>query len=297
MRYVATPASDPECQWYDHANCRKEFDIRNVNLSTGPNNGVEDSEVNPEDLDNDKYMSDDERDEDADGLTNYAEFLAYMQPAYWTGCYTKEKPYLVTYAGTDPTKPDSDGDGILDGADDQDHDDIPNLMEQSRFKASGHYDSKGSDCNAPDDLPELLHPDDYGRVNPFNPCLPDIGARGCPKVVLGEYAPFDGSPNWWSLAVADRALRSWTRSPPPAGFGLPNGKIGRRVLRVSLIMPAYNAAGHIGRPWVRGRATYGDWEVIVIDDCSTDRGRRRPAGHSDRVQVMRSPRNLGLRGR
>ena len=34
-----------------------------------------------------------------------------------------------TYAGTDLVDADTDGDGVRDGADDQDHDDIPNIME------------------------------------------------------------------------------------------------------------------------------------------------------------------------
>ena len=32
---------------------------------------------------------------------------------------------------------DSDGDGVRDGADDQDHDDVPNVMECSRVRAVG----------------------------------------------------------------------------------------------------------------------------------------------------------------
>ena len=39
------------------------------------------------------------------------------------------------YAGTKPFDADSDGDGILDGADDQDFDDVPNVMELSRSMA------------------------------------------------------------------------------------------------------------------------------------------------------------------
>ena len=38
-----------------------------------------------------------------------------------------ETPFHVTYAGTDIVDADSDGDGVRDGADDQDHDDIPNV--------------------------------------------------------------------------------------------------------------------------------------------------------------------------
>ena len=63
---------------------------------------------------------------------------------------------------------------MRDGADDSDHDDIPNLMELSRFAASG-----GSTATArvqggsgPAEAARHGPPDAYGRVNPFNPCLP-----------------------------------------------------------------------------------------------------------------------------
>ena len=59
-----------------------------------------------------------------------------MTPEYWTACYASEKPYTITYAGTDLVDADTDGDGVRDGADDQDHDDIPNVMELSRNAAS-----------------------------------------------------------------------------------------------------------------------------------------------------------------
>ncbi len=86
------------------------------------------------------WLSDDERDEDGDGLTNYDETHGRATPEYWTGCYTIERPYGVVYAGTSFVDPDSDGDGVLDGADDQDHDDVPNVMELSRNAASGEID-------------------------------------------------------------------------------------------------------------------------------------------------------------
>jgi hypothetical protein len=70
-----------------------------------------------------------------------------MSPGYWAGCYQSEQPSPLGYAGTDYLNPDSDGDGIRDGADDQDHDDIPNIMELSRISASGGLDDrKNRDC-------------------------------------------------------------------------------------------------------------------------------------------------------
>jgi hypothetical protein len=130
------------------------------------------------DFDSNLKLSDDERDEDADGLTNWDEVNGRMQPGFWSSCYQNEKPYTVSYPGTDPTDPDSDGDGVRDGADDQDHDDLPNIMEISRRAASGRplqgncrvEGGATQDTTAP-----------QGWVNPFNPCLPDVDSRACTR--------------------------------------------------------------------------------------------------------------------
>jgi hypothetical protein len=189
------------------------YDLRDVNLSGGaPDAG----EIAYADYDGNGKLADDERDEDADGVTNYDETHGRMTPEYWAGCY-KEKPYGIGYAGTRVDDSDSDGDGVLDGADDQDHDDVPNHMELSRFAASGEMDwQPGSPCRISDsieftevdlngdgkpDSAKLLHSNTWGRVNPFNPCLPATNSRTCTShpSLAGAGAPFDDSPNWLSL--------------------------------------------------------------------------------------------------
>jgi hypothetical protein len=154
------------------------------------------------DLDRDAYLSDNERDEDADGLTNYDESHGRMTPEYWAACYASESPFPVGQVATDVNDPDTDGDGVRDGADDQDHDDIPNVMELSRLAASGLWDAV-SPCVPLDGLPsppDTNHPDAYGRVNPFNPCLPAVWSRTCTRHPgEGAGAPFDGSLDWASL--------------------------------------------------------------------------------------------------
>jgi hypothetical protein len=200
--------------WYDTAS-RVAYDLRDASL----NGVVEASEQSLADRDGDTWISDDERDEDADGLSNLDELRGAMTAEFWTKCYAAsgESAFPVTYAGTDPTKADSDGDGIRDGADDQDHDDLPNVMELSRFEASGGFvdwHSRKGKCfveegllNGPDTdgdgtpNPVVRHLDsEYGRVNPFNPCLPFRFARTCPGgAEFGvKYAPYDDSP-WYSL--------------------------------------------------------------------------------------------------
>jgi hypothetical protein len=176
-------------------------------------NGVEESgfranyaweEVHYYDHDNDDWTTDNERDEDADGLTNYDETHGRLAfPGWWNTCYSIEAPFKVVYAGTNFIDPDSDGDGIRDGADDQDHDDVPNILELSRNMASGEDDTKpgGKICEPADGLPQppaTHHPNVYGRVNPFNGCLPSTAARTCDRHPVA-HAPFDGSPNWYAL--------------------------------------------------------------------------------------------------
>jgi hypothetical protein len=190
------------------------YDIRDANLSGG---APSPTEAQYFDFDGNGYMADDERDEDADGLTNYDESHGRATPQYWTGCYTMEAAHPIEFAGTNIADADTDGDGVRDGADDQDHDDLPNLMELSRYAASGLIDwQPGSHCRIADglefseidlngdgkpDAANLNHPNAYGRVNPFNPCLPAVNSRTCDSHpgMQGAGAPFDDSPNWLSL--------------------------------------------------------------------------------------------------
>jgi hypothetical protein len=189
------------------------YDIRDMDLDKV----LDPEEVYPSDVDRNSWVSDDERDEDADGLWNQLEVRGPLSSAgYWKACYSIEGPYPIEYAGTRVDDADTDGDGTLDGADDQDHDDLPNVMEVSRIRVSHLDDREGGVLCKPD--PEVLKPRDidgdgkpdkeilnhhtaYGRVNPFNPCLPFPDSRTCPRYqdVGGGYAPFDLSPNWVAI--------------------------------------------------------------------------------------------------
>jgi glycosyltransferase involved in cell wall biosynthesis len=64
---------------------------------------------------------------------------------------------------------------------------------------------------------------------------------------------------------------------------------------VSVIVPAYNAAGHIAEALESVRAqTVTDWEVVVCDDGSSDGTAAIANGFDERVRVIRSPANRGL---
>jgi hypothetical protein len=134
------------------------------------------------------WLSDDERDEDADGLTNQAESNGCMTPNLWKGLYDTETPYYVPYAGTELDDADSDGDGIRDGADDQDHDDVPNMMECSRSLAFS-----GAPHDPASYTPNATRPWQV-FVNPFNPCLPHPQSRTCKQIIIvGDpvWAPYN----------------------------------------------------------------------------------------------------------
>lgn len=197
-------------------------DIRDVNRNGGAPDGPDCAGQPREavyfDYDCDGFLSDDERDEDADGLTNYDESTGRARPEYWAACYAQEAVYDLPYSGTDLADEDSDGDGIRDGADDQDFDDLPNMMELSRMGASrgqvwdadgvgpnppvaypaGFDETDGTTCKPAEGLDPKAkrHADNYGKVNPFDPCDPNPNSRTCERhVALGS----EPDPDWWSL--------------------------------------------------------------------------------------------------
>jgi hypothetical protein len=123
-------------------------------------------------------LSDDEKDSDGDRLGNWDEAHGRMNPAFWPANYPGESQFspfyshLSTpmYVQPDYLDPDTDGDGVLDGDDDQDHDAINNVAELNRG-------------------PFMVHP--------YNPCLPDYTSATCPRFVAeGDalWAPFTQSP-------------------------------------------------------------------------------------------------------
>jgi IPT/TIG domain-containing protein len=134
------------------------------------------------DMDGDGWLSDDERDVDSDGLNNFNESVhGPMTFAWWQTFFPNERPFRTEYPGVDWLDPDSDGDTIPDGADDQDHDDISNLQETIGART-------GTPLYG-------LRPHDWW-IQPYNPCLPNPRSRVCPKhfpVAAESFPPYDGS--------------------------------------------------------------------------------------------------------
>lgn len=134
------------------------------------------------DINGDGLLTDDEKDVDNDGLSNWDEVHGRMVAGWWPAVYQSEKQYVGSPGasalyGTIVTDPDSDGDGILDGQDDQDHDGWSNYDELSRSR-------------------------DFGGgtrywVHPYNPCLPDYLSRTCTlhPPAQDPWAPFPLGPS------------------------------------------------------------------------------------------------------
>jgi hypothetical protein len=137
------------------------------------------------DLDKDGNLTDDERDFDGDGLSNMTEYNFRGTQNWWKAIAWYDQPHgdgtnhaysepwysIRAFSDVDPVDADSDGDGILDGADDQDNDGWTNFVEMQLSRAEVGY-----------------------RVHPFNPCLPDPHARVCSRwlpLTGAAWAPFD----------------------------------------------------------------------------------------------------------
>jgi len=201
--YARVELQDPASGdwWYEP---RASFDIRDFDrsgdVSTAPDPApglvFYNSELRYYDASEDGWLTDGERDEDADGLTNFDESHGCMlDHSYWTSLYDKETPYPVLYAGTRLDDEDTDGDGVRDGADDEDHDDLPNLMECSRNAASGRpYDA--ADETAPSNTPVK------GFLNPFSPCLPAVLSRTCNRnpSLNTPWAPFNPDDKYYIVS-------------------------------------------------------------------------------------------------
>jgi hypothetical protein len=200
-------AADPMLLIYpagDHSGAPASIDLHDLDrdgtVTTTPTGNQEHSERYVWDYDNNDRVSDDERDEDGDGLTNFDELHGRMTPGYWKSCYADEQPYPIAYRGTSAFDADSDGDGILDGADDQDFDGVPNMMELSRNMASDRAIAGSFDCDTQGNPPRTPSPA-KGRVNPFNPCLPDKRSDSCEQhpIFNVPFPPYD--PNGDSYLV------------------------------------------------------------------------------------------------
>ncbi|MBJ7332108.1 MAG: hypothetical protein JHC95_19575 [Solirubrobacteraceae bacterium] len=203
-------------------------------------------------------VEDDEKDADHDGLGNWSEANGTMTQKWWQDVYPNETPYdLRNFTDTDLNDPDTDGDGCVDGLDDQDADDWPNWTESGAHSTTwtdgvtqwafgfGPIGLAGNLIPAWDGWADAVG---NGTVpfaaHAFNPCLPDADSRTCRKYVKpGNGVPPQASPGYIIPSVSNPGdpipcrilitLRSrtmavwvwdsvkkapWASPTPPAGY-------------------------------------------------------------------------------
>ncbi|MGZ6641575.1 MAG: IPT/TIG domain-containing protein [Solirubrobacteraceae bacterium] len=170
------------------------------------------------DLNGNGYISDDEKDVDGDGLSNFDETTGRMRMAWWAATFGdssnilappysgyKETPYpFQDYVETSFVDPDTDGDGVPDGADDQDHDGYPNWFEVSR---PANWSTTYTSTTFP--YGTGTHNNPLARVNPFNPCKPIYSDACHAHPPFGYY---DKNEDWASDTRPDSA---WLPALPP----------------------------------------------------------------------------------
>jgi hypothetical protein len=159
-----------------------------------------------EDFDGNGILDDGEQDGDGDHLSNFDEQHGAMTPGFWESMfdgnngYPKETPYAtVTFPGTDMLDPDSNGDGVIDGLSDQDHDGLTNQFEVQRpFNWENTYVSELHNWNPGTGIDPGADP--YARVNPFNPCKP-VYSQTCHR-----HPPFGAYKNEdWAFPLSEMA--------------------------------------------------------------------------------------------
>jgi IPT/TIG domain-containing protein len=140
------------------------------------------------DFNGDGVLADDERDADGDGISNYDEQHGRFTEVWWPAEHDgtnepKESKYPgINFLDVEDLStglalvvPDMDGDGVLDGNDDQDHDGLSNRFELRR-PATWQNDAI------------VAHTDDWAYTNPFNPCKPFNSSRCHAHPPFGYYA-------------------------------------------------------------------------------------------------------------
>ncbi len=161
------------------------------------------------DLFGDTAWRDQERDADRDGLNNRMEAArGPSNNAWWKSFWANEGRFSPAvepwgkkfycgnqspgyfdqrpFAELDLADSDVDGDGLLDGEDDQDNDDVNNITEV--YEADKDLDGNGQPawCGyAAGPVPTIVFGGVDSAINPFNPCAPNPAARTC-----DDYVPF-----------------------------------------------------------------------------------------------------------
>jgi hypothetical protein len=194
------------------------------------------------DTDQDGFISDDEKDVDHDYLTNYEEAHGPLSGPDWWDTWMNDATYRCSpqyvestypgpaYEGLSFINPDTDGDRVLDGQDDIDHDGYSNWFEAWRPWMTGlrgglmqdlHGVFAGPWCMSytstkhpvATGAPTYTTPDtnDLARVQPFNPCKPTYSEYCHRHLPPGIYEPAEDweSPVHGTLPIPP-GVEPWT---------------------------------------------------------------------------------------
>jgi IPT/TIG domain len=139
----------------------------------------------------DGILSDDEKDVDQDGLTNYEETHGPLSGPHWWATikpWNNDGTFDIPFSGTNWLDQDTDGDTVIDGADDQDHDGYSNIEELYPGK-SGLAPEDAAKVGMSYVIPRAGV---AAATHEFDPCLPNDASPACPKHPPADagYAPF-----------------------------------------------------------------------------------------------------------
>jgi hypothetical protein len=162
------------------------------------------SASNPLDLDHNGALTDDERDADGDGLSNEVEWHLGGLQSWWKDVVGETRYSLRAFTNLDATVADGDGDGILDGADDQDNDGFSNYTEMQLRRGT---------------LGEAMG-DTILYVDAYNPCMPNPHSLVCSRWIpfgVAAWKPFD--PATYGALLGQPIPFTIDNSPPPGWDG------------------------------------------------------------------------------
>jgi IPT/TIG domain len=149
----------------------------------------------------DAEWRDSERDADGDGLANWLESAEGPSTNNWWKSWFSSKHFEPTvepwkdkeycsyrfghfderpFADLDMADGDVDGDGVLDGHDDQDNDDVSNIVELYEVKTDLDGNGQPAFCGwAEGVVPTIDIGGVAAPVNAMNPCVPNPESRTC----------------------------------------------------------------------------------------------------------------------
>ena len=167
------------------------------------------------DVNGDGCLSDGERDEDGDMLSNYDELSGRMVPGSLEGAATRTRSAVHprTTNGHDWLDGDSDGDGTIDGHATTRTSTTTGTPRSSRAASGASRRPSTSTRLNPDGTPVRNTNGDpivdkvpkypVGTaglwVNPFNPCYPDTSSRSCDRCAPSA-RPGPSRPRWPPVA-------------------------------------------------------------------------------------------------